>query len=113
MTLNNGFEMIPLPDTDKERIASNIEEGKSPKFTGDSKLYVGNISFDATEDDILEVFSEAGSVGSIALVRDEQGRNRGFGFVTMRTKEEGEAAMEKLNGVDLKGRTLAVRESNN
>lgn len=113
MTLNQGFEMIPLPEMDVERIAANIKEGKSPKYTGDSKLYVGNISFESSEDDLIALFSDIGGVGSVALVRDENGRNRGFGFVTMRTKEDGEAAIEKLNGMELNGRNLAVRESNN
>lgn len=110
--LGNGFEMVPLPESDKQRIATNLEEGKSPKFTGDAKLYVGNISFGVTEEDLMAAFSEVGDVGSVALVRDEQGRNRGFGFITMRTKEGGDQAIEKMNGLDLKGRNLAVRESN-
>jgi RNA recognition motif-containing protein len=104
--------MVPLPESDKQRIATNLEEGKSPKFTGDAKLYVGNISFGVTEEDLMAAFSEVGDVGSVALVRDEQGRNRGFGFITMRTKEGGDQAIEKMNGLDLKGRNLAVRESN-
>lgn len=113
MTLGDGFELVPLPPMDLSRIAINLKEGKSPKYTGDSKLYVGNISFDSTEEDLVELFSSVGECGSVALVRDEQGRNRGFGFVTMRTKEDGDAAIEKLNGMELNGRTIAVRESNN
>ena len=111
--LGDGFEMVPLPESDKQRIATNIVEGKSPKFTGEAKLYVGNISFGVTEDDLMVAFSDVGEVGSVALVRDELGRNRGFGFITMRTKEGGADAVEKMNGVELKGRNLAVRESNN
>lgn len=113
MTLNDSFEMVPLPQNDKDRIAKNLEEGKNPRYVGDMKLYVGNIAFGSTEDDIMEMFSEVGTVGEISLVRDDQGRNRGFGFITMRTKEEGEAAIEKLDGFELNGRNLAVRESNN
>ena len=113
ITLNDGFEMVPLPQMDKDRISSNMKEGRSPKYTGDSKLYVGNISFECSEQDLVELFGTAGEVGSVALVRDEQGRTRGFGFVTMRSKEDGDAAIEKLNGSELKGRNLAVRESNN
>ena len=105
--------MVPLPQMDKDRISSNMKEGRSPKYTGDSKLYVGNISFECSEQDLVELFGTAGEVGSVALVRDEQGRTRGFGFVTMRSKEDGDAAIEKLNGSELKGRNLAVRESNN
>lgn len=113
MTLNDSFEMVDLPQTDLDRIAENIKEGKSPKYVGDMKLYVGNIAFGSTEGDLMELFSEVGTVGEISLVRDDQGRNRGFGFITMRTNEDGAAAIEKLDGVELKGRNLAVRESNN
>jgi hypothetical protein len=112
MTLGEGFEMKTLPEMDKNRIKINMEEGKSPKFMGEFKLYVGNIAFDSTEDDLYSVFSEVGTVGDIALVRDDMGRNRGFGFVTMRTKADGEKAMESLDGKELNGRNIAVRESN-
>lgn len=113
MTLNEGFEMVPLPQMDLDRIATNLKEGKSPKYTGDSKLYVGNISFDSTEEELAELFSDVGELGNVALIRDNFGRNRGFGFVTMRTKEGGATAIEKLNGMEFHGRTIAVRESNN
>ena len=59
------------------------------------------------------MFSEIGEVGDVALVRDDQGRNRGFGFVTMRNKADGEKAVSELDGVDMNGRNIAVRESNN
>ena len=113
MNLRNGFEMVPLPQMDLDRIEMNIKEGKSAKFTGDVKLYIGNIAFGSKEEDLLEMFSEVGTVGELALVRDDQGRNRGFGFVTMRTKEDGQAAIEKLDGIELNGRNIAVRESTN
>lgn len=112
MSLSNGFEMIPLPETDAARIKTNIAEDRYPGFVGEKKLYVGNISFQATEADILEFFSECGVVGEVALVRDDEGRMRGFGFVTMRTNAEGEKAIETLDGKDLCGRNVAVRESN-
>lgn len=105
--------MVPLPQMDLERIATNLKEGKSPKYTGDGKLYVGNVSFDSTEEDLMELFSEVGELGSVSLVRDNLGRNRGFGFVTMRTKEAASTAIEQLNGKEFKGRTIAVRETNN
>ena len=105
--------MTPLPQADLDRIATNIQEGREPKHMGDSKLYVGNIAFACHEDDIFQVFSQAGSVGEVNLVRDETGRNRGFGFVTMRTKEEGQKAIEDLDGTPIRGRKLTVRESNN
>ena len=111
-SIQDGFELIPLPEMDKQRIAQNLSEGRNAKFMGDSKLYVGNIAFSAREDDLFQLFSTVGEVGDVALVRDEAGKNRGFGFVTMRTKADGEAAMAKLNGADIHGRSIAVRESN-
>eukprot|EP00980_Cylindrotheca_fusiformis_P002361 scaffold543_cov119-Cylindrotheca_fusiformis.AAC.28 len=113
MSLDDGFEMIPLPERQMTRIKQNVEEGRNPRYAGDSKLYVGNISFASSEEDVYTMFSEAGEVGDVSLVRDDVGRNRGFGFVTMRTKEGGAKAMELLDGKDLNGRNLAVRESNN
>mmetsp|Transcript_28413 Transcript_28413/g.50335 ORF Transcript_28413/g.50335 Transcript_28413/m.50335 type:complete len:229 (-) Transcript_28413:253-939(-) len=113
MRLGDGFEMVELPERDLERIQLNIEEGKPPKYTGAMKLYVGNISFGCTEEDVWELFEGIGKVGEVSLVRDDQGRNRGFGFVTMREKADAERAMEELNGLEVKGRTLNVKESNN
>ena len=112
MTLSDGFEMTELPESDLNRIQTNIKEGKSPKFMGECKLYVGNISFQCTESDIRELFADIGDVGDVALVRDDIGRNRGFGFVTMRTKEDGQKCMDELDGKEIEGRNLAVRESN-
>ena len=105
--------MVTLPDMVLNRIKQNVEEGRNPKYMGEFKLYVGNIAFASTEAEIYELFSDIGDVGDVALVRDDQGRNRGFGFVTMRTKDGGEKAMEALDGKELNGRNLAVRESNN
>ena len=113
MTLSNGFEMVPMPERDAERVKTNLAEGKHPNFMGDMKLYVGNIAFGCDEEDIFSLFSEIGTVGDVALVRDENGRNRGFGFVTMRTKGDGNKAMEELDGAELNGRNIAVRESTN
>ena len=112
MTMSAGFEMVPLSDMHRNRIKTNIEEGKSPKFTGHGKLYVGNIAFASSEDEIYKIFSDIGEVGEVSLVRDEIGRNRGFGFVTMRSKDDGDKAMGELDGYELHGRKLAVRESN-
>ena len=113
MELGNNFEMVELPERDMKRIQLNIEEGKSPKFMGAVKLYVGNISFGCTEDDLWETFETIGNVGEVSLVRDDQGRNRGFAFITMREKADAEKAMTELDGFELDGRALSVRESNN
>jgi predicted Zn finger-like uncharacterized protein len=112
MSVRDGYEMVPLPQTDLDRIAANIEQGKSPKFMGEAKLYVGNIAFECHEDDLYQVFSDYG-VGDVSLVRDEEGKNRGFGFVVLRTKQDGERAMKELDGIAVRGRNIAVRESNN
>lgn len=105
--------MIPLPERDMERIQLNIKEGRHPKHSGDYKMYVGNISFNSSEEDLYELFETLGPVGDAVLVRDDTGRPRGFGFVTMRNKEDGEKAVEELDGSDLNGRNISVRPSNN
>eukprot|EP00535_Pseudo-nitzschia_heimii_P005984 CAMPEP_0197180592 /NCGR_PEP_ID=MMETSP1423-20130617/5151_1 /TAXON_ID=476441 /ORGANISM="Pseudo-nitzschia heimii, Strain UNC1101" /LENGTH=234 /DNA_ID=CAMNT_0042630691 /DNA_START=203 /DNA_END=907 /DNA_ORIENTATION=- len=113
VTLGEGFEMIPLPERDLDRIALNIKEGRHPKHYGNFKMYVGNISFQCTEEDVFELFETIGPVGDVSLVRDNTGRPRGFGFITMRTEEDGERAIKELDGTELKGRNLNVRPSNN
>jgi RNA recognition motif-containing protein len=112
MTMTQGFEIVPMPEVDLERIKVNLAEGRYPNFVGESKLYVGNIAFNATEEELNAFFAECGVVGEVALVRDDEGRNRGFGFVTMRTKEGGAKAMADLDGKEFNGRNIAVRESN-
>lgn len=76
------------------------------------KLYVGNLSFNTTEEDLQRLFSEVGSVESASMVTDrDTGRSRGFGFVEMSSKSEGEAAIAKFNGSELDGRSLTVNEA--
>ncbi|MCD6181889.1 MAG: RNA-binding protein [Candidatus Cloacimonetes bacterium] len=73
------------------------------------KLYIGNISWQASEEDLQELFSQYGQVESVRIITDrETGKSRGFGFVEM---EDAERAMAELNGVDLKGRSLRVSEA--
>ena len=77
-----------------------------------SKLYVGNLSFDTTEADLNDLFSQAGSVNETALINDkETGRSRGFAFVTMSDGEGAAAAASKFNGMELHGRKLTVNEA--
>lgn len=77
-----------------------------------TKLYVGNLSFKTTGDDLREHFSQAGTVESASIIEDrETGRSRGFGFVEMATAEEAAAAIEKFNGKELDGRSLTVNEA--
>ena len=74
-----------------------------------NKLFVGNLSFDAAEDDLQTLFAGAGSVEEAIIVRDKfSGRARGFGFVTMTTDEEAQSAVEKFHGHEMMGRPLTV-----
>lgn len=75
-------------------------------------IFVGNLSHDATEDDIREAFSTFGKVTSVSIIRDKfSGEPRGFGFVEMEAKDEAAAAITAMNGKDLKGRPLNVNEA--
>ena len=76
------------------------------------KLYVGNLSFDTSSNDLQTLFAQAGTVESVSLIEDrETGRSRGFGFVEMQTKEEGAAAIQQFNGKEVGGRALNVNEA--
>ena len=76
------------------------------------KLYVGNLSFETSSDNLQQLFAEAGTVESAAVVEDrETGRSRGFGFVEMSSKEEGEAAIAQFDGKEVNGRGLKVNEA--
>jgi RNA recognition motif-containing protein len=77
-----------------------------------SKLYVGNLSYQTTEDDLRTAFEPFGTVTEVHLASDrETGRPRGFAFVTFATEAESKAAAEKLNGSQLDGRALTVNEA--
>jgi RNA recognition motif-containing protein len=77
-----------------------------------SKLYVGNLSFSATEQDLEEAFGEFGSVQSINIIEDrDTGRSRGFGFVEMSSQEEAQKCIAELDGQELDGRNLKVNEA--
>jgi RNA recognition motif-containing protein len=76
------------------------------------KLYVGNLSFQTSSDDLQQLFAQAGTVESASVVEDrETGRSRGFGFVEMSSKEEGQAAIQQFNGHEIGGRALNVNEA--
>src|ERR1041384_7379294 len=76
------------------------------------KLYVGNLSFQTSRDELEQLFAQAGTVESANIVEDrDTGRSRGFGFVEMATREEGEAAIQQFNGKELNGRALTVNEA--
>jgi RNA recognition motif-containing protein len=76
------------------------------------RLYVGNLSFNTTENDLEDAFARFGTVAEVKIMQDmNTGRSRGFGFVTMGSAAEGEAAIRGLEGSDLDGRKLTVNEA--
>jgi RNA recognition motif-containing protein len=75
-------------------------------------IYVGNLLREVTEDELREAFEEFGQVEKAAIIKDKySGESKGFGFVEMPSKEEGQSAIDNLNGKELKGRPLNVNEA--
>ncbi len=111
-TLNNGHELVKLPETEVDRIESNIKNGRDPDFKGNLKFYVGNLDFGVGEDELRELFAEVGEVGGIDVVTGPDGRSKGFAFVTMISDEVKDACMD-LHGTELLGRSINVKEPNN
>jgi len=111
--LRDGMELVPFPQSDMDRIELNKKEGKDPGFLGDVKLYVGNVAFECTEEQLYKEFSNVGSVGDVALAFDNAtGRPKGFAFIVMRTKEDAENACKLLNEADVAGRNIKVHYAN-
>ena len=76
------------------------------------KLFVGNLSFDTTENDLQDLFEQHGAVNEVALINDKMtGRSRGFAFVTMNDATQANAAVSALNGQDFQGRALTINEA--
>ena len=75
-------------------------------------IYVGSLSYDVTEEDLRQAFESFGQVESATIIKDKySGKSKGFGFVEMSSKAEAQAAIDALNGKELKGRTLTVNEA--
>lgn len=75
-------------------------------------IYVGNLSYEITEEDLRQAFGPFGQVESVSIIKDKySGQSKGFGFIEMPSKAEAQAAIEGLNGKELKGRTLNVNEA--
>jgi RNA recognition motif-containing protein len=75
-------------------------------------IYVGNLSFDTSEDDLRNAFSSYGTITSVAIIKDKfSGESRGFGFVEMPNNAEAQKAISELGGTELNGRTLNVNEA--
>jgi len=82
------------------------------KVIMNTKLFVGNLSFNTTENELQDLFATHGPVTSVDLIMDKfSGKSRGFAFVTMETKEGGQAAIQALSGQDFNGRDLTVNEA--
>jgi RNA recognition motif-containing protein len=80
--------------------------------SSDMNIYVGNLSFEATESDVESAFSQYGEVKSVSIVKDrETGRSRGFGFVEMRDSNDGKDAIEGVNLKEIAGRAVTVNEA--
>jgi cold-inducible RNA-binding protein len=76
------------------------------------KLYVGNLSYETTSDDLSNMFGASGVVESAAVITDrDTGRSKGFGFVEMASRKDGESAIKSLNGMEVNGRALTVNEA--
>ena len=77
-----------------------------------TNIYVGNLSYEATEDDLRQAFEAHGEVSSVAIIMDKMtGRSRGFGFVEMPEKSQAEAAINALNLQEIRGRAITVNEA--
>jgi cold-inducible RNA-binding protein len=77
-----------------------------------TKLYVGNLPFNTTENELQELFSQAGAVQEVMLMQDKfTGKSRGFAFVTMGSEQDAQNAISQINGKTLEGRALTVNEA--
>jgi len=77
-----------------------------------NKLYIGNLSYSLTEEDLKKFFAEAGSVESATIITDKiSGRSKGFGFVEMSSEEDAKKAVESFDGKELDGRNIVVNEA--
>ena len=75
-------------------------------------IYVGNLSYSVTEDDLRQAFEAFGQVASVSIIKDKfSNQSKGFGFVEMPTQEEAQAAISGMNGKELKGRAMNVNEA--
>jgi RNA recognition motif-containing protein len=93
-------------------ITGDIEELISATAEPDKKLYVGNLAYAVTDQDLKDLFSESGTVESVAVISDKfSGQSKGFGFVEMADAAGAEAAIKSLDGTEFKGRNLKVNEA--
>ncbi|MCL4211161.1 MAG: RNA-binding protein [Phycisphaeraceae bacterium] len=109
------FNVVRHDSTPRRASPPRTTSGSGFSGSGSSvviNIYVGNLSFKTTEDEVRDLFAQHGDVDRVSLVTDrETGRPRGFGFVEMRDAGQGRAAIEALNGIELGGRTLTINEA--
>lgn len=111
--VREGMEMVSMPQTDLDRIELNMKEGKNPDFVGDVKLYVGNVAFECTEEQLYKEFSGVGNVGEVSIAYDNvNNRPKGFAFIVMRTQADAENACKLLNDANISGRNIKVHFAN-
>ena len=102
----NGRDTVGS-DSSREDLRQRTRKGEKGM-----NIYVGDLSYDATEDDLRRAFEDFGQVASVKIIMDRYtGRSRGFGFVEMTVDDEGKAAITGLHGKDLKGRPIKVNEA--
>jgi len=100
--------IVQVTEAEKNRQARNTESGGHPNSIPFHRLYVGNIHFNVTEQDLQAVFEPFGELEFVQLQKDETGRSRGYGFVQFRDAVQAREALEKMNGFDLAGRPIRV-----
>jgi cold-inducible RNA-binding protein len=106
------LRLLPFAEAHLIRSFFHPRGEKKENLEMSMKLYVGNLAFQTTSEELQEMFAQAGTVESAAVVEDrDTGRSRGFGFVEMATKEEAAAAIDQFNGKEVNGRALKVNEA--
>src|SRR6266436_1439957 len=116
---SRSFESIRTWSFDRYRFAearsvrkASFHSQKERYICMSTKLYVGNLAFQTTSQELQELFAQAGTVQSASVVEDrDTGRSRGFGFVEMSSNEEAAAAIDQFNGKEVNGRALKVNEA--
>ena len=110
-TRARGAQPIVCRPRDARRLSYGDEHELGPRSSQLKKIYVGNLPFSTTDDDLRDLFARHGEVSSASVVMDrESGRSRGFGFVEMETANA-DTAITALNGRDVGGRSLRVNEA--
>ena len=101
-----------LPFAEANLIRSFFHSSQEERISMSKKLYVGNLAFQTTSQDLQDLFAQAGTVESASIIEDrDTGRSKGFAFVEMSTDEEAAAAIDQFNGKELAGRMLKVNEA--